>query len=307
MAHSCSLLVLMYNQQAYVAKAVAAALAQDCPALEIIISDDASSDHTFDIAQQIVADYTGPHSVILQRNDQNMGVIAHTNAIVAKAKGDILIPAYGDDISYPDRVARIMACFGATDALLVHSRAKAIDADGMECDSFYDKADFFRTLDPLDVATSLFHYLGAAGGWHRALFDTYGPIPSPLVYDDHILGFRAALEGRVALIESPLLSYRDGVGLSHTKRSQPSRQANRTQRQKLLRQAQAVFSCRAQDAARFGLERSDPVMLKLQTALDKTNARLAYYDGGMAHALRATPKAALTGWASEALRDLRKR
>ncbi|MBZ0122690.1 MAG: glycosyltransferase, partial [Roseovarius sp.] len=262
----CSLLVLTYNQAGFVADALDAALAQTGVVAEIIVSDDASSDATFDIARDRVAGYRGPHRVALSRNDANMGVIAHTNKAVAMAGSDILIPCYGDDIAFPVRAARIVETFARHAPLLTHSHAVAIDATGARVASGYGRAAFFRSTDPLAVATSRAHYLGASGAWHRALFDKYGPIRSPLVYDDHVLGFRAALEGRVRLIDEPLLYYREGIGISHLRRADESRAANRARRMKILRQAVAIYEERAADARRFGLGEGDAVLRALDDA-----------------------------------------
>ena len=124
MAPRCSLLVLTYNQERFVADAVRAALAKEGPPVEIIISDDGSVDDTFAVAEACVAGYDGPHEVILNRNATNMGAITHTNHVVGMARGDILIPAYGDDIAFADRALRIAQAFEAHDPLLVHSHGQ---------------------------------------------------------------------------------------------------------------------------------------------------------------------------------------
>ena len=49
-----SLILLTYNQQSSVAAAIKAALAQECVPIEIILSDDASSDGTFEILQNVI-------------------------------------------------------------------------------------------------------------------------------------------------------------------------------------------------------------------------------------------------------------
>lgn len=309
MTVACSLLLLTYNQERFVADAVRAALAQEGPAIEVLISDDASTDASFDIARTLAEQYTGPHQVVLNRNPRNMGVVAHTNQAVDRARGDILIPAYGDDVSFPNRADTIVQAFRDHDPLLVHSHARAIDADGQPTATDYQKADFFRTTRPIDVATSLSHYLGASGGWSRSLFETYGPLVGTRVYDDHILGFRAALEGRVHLIEDPLLFYRDGVGISHLAGAAGDRQRNRARRIKILTQSLEVFQGRLQDARRFGLPEDDAVVARLRNAIIRQAARLSYYDGGAA-VLRQVSRHAMiapAALASEALRDIRRR
>jgi len=64
-----------YNQGKYIRQAVEGALAQTYENLEIIISDDASPDKTFEIMQELVRDYSGPHKIILNRNERNLGIV----------------------------------------------------------------------------------------------------------------------------------------------------------------------------------------------------------------------------------------
>jgi len=68
-----------YNQADFIRDACEAALAQTYTPLEVILSDDCSSDETFQIMQDVVASYSGPHQVRLNRNDQNLGLIGHVN------------------------------------------------------------------------------------------------------------------------------------------------------------------------------------------------------------------------------------
>ncbi len=45
--HKYSVIMMTYNQQDFVQDALSAILAQDCPPLEILVSDDKSDDATF--------------------------------------------------------------------------------------------------------------------------------------------------------------------------------------------------------------------------------------------------------------------
>lgn len=305
----CSLIILTYNQQKFIHEAVKAALKQTGEPIEIIISDDASSDNTYAIIEQTIAGYTGPHKIVTNRNSKNMGIIAHTNKIVDISKGEILIPSYGDDISLPNRSSRIIAEFDKHTPLLTHSHAIPIDEDGKKVKSKYHESIFFKTIDPLAISTSLSHYLGASGAWHRNLFTKYGPIRSKLVYDDHILGFRAALEKRVLLINEPLLYYREGVGISHSKNNNLSKSANKLNRKKILRQAISVYTERKEDAFKFGLKQNNPIITNLDLALIKNISRLSYYQDKriIINSLFKNPKITTIAVLSELLRDLRRR
>ncbi|WP_299848786.1 glycosyltransferase [uncultured Roseovarius sp.] len=305
-----SLIVLSYNQEAFVADAVRAVLAQDCFPIEIVISDDCSSDGTFAAIQAATRGYKGPHRLHIRRNERNLGLVAHINQIIDMTTGDVIIPAYGDDISAPSRVTEISRRFETGKPLLVHSDAVAIDENGNETRSNYRKADFYRTTDALETATSMALYLGAAGAWHRTLFGKYGPLNYPNVYDDHILGFRAALENRVAFIEKPLLKYREGIGLSHQlNRDRNQTDTAATRRKKILDMMIATFSQRLEDAATFGLPKDHAIIKKLHRARQKAEMRRACYDGMGQMLTRnlAHPFAALAAAGAEGLRIIRRR
>ncbi|MFD1157104.1 glycosyltransferase [Roseovarius aestuarii] len=304
-----SVVILSYNQEDYIGDAIRSVLTQECFPVEILVSDDCSTDGTFHAAQRAVEGYRGPHSLHMRRNPKNMGLIAHINQIVETATGDVIIPAYGDDISLPSRVAEIAKLFEARAPLLVHSDAIAIDENGNETRSHYRKADFYRTTDALQTATSMALYLGASGAWHRELFSKYGPIRHPNVYEDHILGFRAALENRVAFIDKPLLKYREGVGISHQLNRERHREDAGTRRRKILDMMIATFSQRLADAATHGMSANHAVMKKLLRAKRKAELRRACYGGigRMVAGNLSTPGAALSAAAAEGLRIIRRR
>jgi glycosyltransferase involved in cell wall biosynthesis len=60
-----SFIVVAYNQDKYIKEAVLGAFSQTYQPLEIILSDDGSSDLTFEIMQDMVEKYVGPHKIIL--------------------------------------------------------------------------------------------------------------------------------------------------------------------------------------------------------------------------------------------------
>ncbi|MDP6474553.1 MAG: glycosyltransferase [Alphaproteobacteria bacterium] len=95
-----SFLLPAYNQEAFVRDAVRSVLAQDYEPLEIILSDDCSSDRTFEIIENEASAYKGPHSVVLNRNEMNLG-IEHINKLQQLASGTILVTGHGDDLSMP--------------------------------------------------------------------------------------------------------------------------------------------------------------------------------------------------------------
>ena len=62
-----SILMLTYRMEATIRPALEGALAQTVPC-EIIVSYDCFDDGTFELAQELVANYRVPHSIRVRRN-----------------------------------------------------------------------------------------------------------------------------------------------------------------------------------------------------------------------------------------------
>jgi glycosyltransferase involved in cell wall biosynthesis len=120
-----------YNQEKYIREAVEGAFSQTYEPLEIILSDDCSTDRTFEIMQEMAAAYKGPHEVRLRQNEVNFGVAGHINAVFSVARGGILVIAAGDDVSFHDRTEISVELFNKhRDATAVLLSADTIDQNG---------------------------------------------------------------------------------------------------------------------------------------------------------------------------------
>jgi len=205
-----SLALFAYQQEEYVRAAVEAALSQSYSPLEVILSDDASSDRTFEIMCEVVDTYAGPHTIKLNCNERNLGIAGHVNHVAELASGSVVVLAAGDDISLPHRVERIASAFGQGERIMaVLSGYTAIDPAGTELDTVALPADFapFTELDSL-ARSGGWVGMGATLAYARECFTTPNPIPGQILCEDRILPFRAALLGRIAFVREPLVRYR---------------------------------------------------------------------------------------------------
>ena len=98
--------IFAYNQEKFIREAVEGAFAQTYEPLEIILSDDCSSDRTYEIMQEMIAAYEGPHELRLRQSEVNNGTLAHFFNVVSESQGSHLVVAAGDDISYPERTLK---------------------------------------------------------------------------------------------------------------------------------------------------------------------------------------------------------
>ena len=102
-----SYVVTTYNIENYVEESVSCAFEQTYSPLEIVLSDDCSTDSTFEIMERMAKEYTGPHKIVLNRNEKNLGITKHMNrAYLELATGEIIVAAHGDDISKSERTEK---------------------------------------------------------------------------------------------------------------------------------------------------------------------------------------------------------
>lgn len=276
-----------YNQEDCIREAVQSILAQDCAPIDILLSDDCSHDATFDILRQEADAYAGPHRIRLNRNSKNLGIAGHVNRIFAISDADVMINCAGDDLCHPQRARRMMEVFEREQPLLACSHAEVTFADGSPAPRDYKRSVFYHRRDALTASTSLRLYLGATAAWHRDIHDKYGPIRFEDAFEDLVFGFRAALEGRVAVIDEDLVTYRVGSGLTNSAIGHETRTEFLARREKDLRRDISVLSQREIDARTHGLASDDPVMRRLSRALLVRRLRLEYVRRGRAALRRA--------------------
>ncbi|MCC8364251.1 glycosyltransferase [Lysobacter sp. A6] len=209
-APSVTILLLCHKDERFIRASLEAAFAQTVPC-EIIVSNDCSGDRTFDIAQEMVAQYHGHHRVSVRRNERNLGVAEHVNATVPLASGEIIVMMAGDDIAYPHRVAATLDAFARNPRVtILGSDFDGIDEEGRAHPlRFRPRPDPFG-LDAFVQAGRLIGLLGATIAFRREVFDRFGPILGPI--EDNALSLRGALLGQCLQLQDKLIQYRQHAG-----------------------------------------------------------------------------------------------
>ena len=271
-----TLAVLAYQQEELVRQAIEAAFAQTYSPLEIILSDDASSDRTYAVIEQMAAAYTGPHAVRINRNANNLGLVGHVNALFEMAAGDFVLLAAGDDVSLPQRTERVVSAFVDDGrVMLVHTPVERIDTAGRNLGLWHPPMRG-KPDDVASLAVNLGLHLGASAGYRKVVFDHFGRVAEAFAYEDLVLGFRARLLGELKYLDVPLVRYRVDTGMTRSDR--PLEKKIRLQRRiRSLKMIRAVFRQRMTDYQR--MERPDTVVLDAMAArLRDAESRLAYHE-----------------------------
>jgi hypothetical protein len=204
-----SMLLIAYRQADSVGAAVAGALAQTYSPLEILVSDDASGDGTWDAIEAALAGYDGPHRIVRNRNPVNLGIGAHLSTLVALSEGALIFIAAGDDVSMPMRCASTVAAWTALQRRpdLIACALLDIDARGAshgtvrpsKLQDWHSAADWIAHQP---------HVIGAGQAWTRRVFDRFGPLPAGTVAEDLIMVFRAIVSGGAITLDETLVQYR---------------------------------------------------------------------------------------------------
>ncbi len=208
-----SFCMVAYNEEKFIAEAVKAAFAQDYPNMEIILSDDCSSDRTYEIMKEMAAAYKGPHKVILNRNNPNLGPRENFNKVLYElAHGEYLFIAAGDDISRKDRVSICVDLMEKHQEVMSMSVAsKHIDEEGNEIPlgdwnristgqySIYTLADY--------ISYDFYLFSGDSRVLRRKVIEAFPPLQFSYA-EDTMLFVRSFMLGNVAYLREPLVCYR---------------------------------------------------------------------------------------------------
>ena len=125
-----SVVMTVYNAQAYLTDSILSVLDQTLSDLELILVDDGSDD----ASPRLMADFAARDPrVILLRQPTNTGIVPAANRGLAAATGEYVARMDADDICRPDRLAHQVAFLDAHAGIfLVGSDAVLIDRAGRE-------------------------------------------------------------------------------------------------------------------------------------------------------------------------------
>ena len=206
-----TLVVLFYNHEQFVQDTIAGALSQTYPNLEIILSDDNSTDKTFEAIQRAVTDYVGPHKIILNKNEKNLGLVPHINkALFELSHGEYLFLNGGDDISIPERVSLQMEYFQSNPSVTaVTGSFITIDKNGKEIGGFvYDEDNLLKVDDKKYLSSDLFMTGGVGLSFRKNVLDVFGELNKDCQTEDSVLRFRSILLGPTLRSSKVILKYR---------------------------------------------------------------------------------------------------
>lgn len=129
MSSKVTIAIPTFNRVGYLRTSVDSALAQTYPNLEIVISDNCSTDGTADY----LATLDDPRIVVL-RQPRNLGMIGNWNECLRRATGEYFLLLSDDDLLEPQAIERLVSAIERAPApeeiAFSHCRCWVIDKDG---------------------------------------------------------------------------------------------------------------------------------------------------------------------------------
>ncbi|MEZ5436061.1 MAG: glycosyltransferase [Pseudomonadales bacterium] len=246
-----SIVVTTYNGANYLAAQLDSILAQTHTALEIIISDDASRDDTWSIAQTYAS---RDARIQLLRHENNVGLHANLNAALAKATGVYIAISDQDDIWLPHKIEKQLSLLGK--AVGVYSDSALMDGEGKSLGkTLFETLNIKPTANSARTVPLFFKNAVSAHAllFHRALLSMALPFSDDFIFD-HQLALAASCYGGLAYCDEPLVLHRIHGG-NHTNAGLAGKNAQ--QKTMVDRNAERrVHRFRQQQRMRFVLERT---------------------------------------------------
>lgn len=209
-----SFCIFTYNQQKYILEALNAAVKQTYDNLEIIISDDCSTDDTFKIVSEFAKSYNGPHKLIINRNEKNLRHREHFNKVIYNiAHGDIIAVSAGDDISLPTRIQQTADFFNMHPSVMsVHFLSEQVDNSLNKLSERYSISRGLYSVITLedyvkDMKSRFWLYSGDSRAFRKEVIQFFPPLE--ISHNEDLPMFlRCLMLGPTALLREPLVLHR---------------------------------------------------------------------------------------------------
>lgn len=215
MVKTIQVLMACYNGEKYLPQQLASLQNQDDVCFFVVMQDDGSTDATPALLAQATTD---SRFHLADDNGRHHGAIGNFLSLMQQCTADYTALCDQDDVWAADRLSRCRAAmeqaearFGASTPLLVHSDARLVDAAGATLhESFFAHQGWDKTavtLPRLLVQNNVTGCTLLMNAALRCLVVQHGD-PGKMHMHDWFIALTAAAFGHIAIVDAPLVNYR---------------------------------------------------------------------------------------------------
>jgi len=200
-----SVAMATYNGEQYIRKQLDSIYTQTYSNIEVIVTDDCSSDATVNILKA----YAKSHGLQYYVNKKKIGFKKNFEEAVSYCNGKYIAFADQDDIWLPQKLQVLVDNIGTND--LICSNATLIDEqDHIICQSWMEATKLFlcKKEDRFTCLVFRNFVTGCTVLIRKEFLDKYSPIPDTEKYHDYWFALCAAKNNGVEYLVEPLVLYR---------------------------------------------------------------------------------------------------
>ena len=206
-----SVVLATFNGERFLDEQLKSLSEQSLLPLELVVSDDGSSDGTVALIDEFTSGAPFPVRLVAQSSTQ--GVTANFARALERAEGSLIATCDQDDIWEPTKLERLAECIG-NGTVAAASDAHLIDDDGASLhETFWGRSGFDAAArarfveDPRQALLRENPISGATALFSAEVVRSAQPIPRTGIHDWWLL-LAAASIGQIQLVEEPLVRYR---------------------------------------------------------------------------------------------------
>ena len=198
-----SVAMATYNGEKYLREQIDSIITQTYSPIQIIVTDDCSSDGTIEILEE----YQNSHKLKFFQNEITLGYVKNFEKAIKLCSGEYIALADQDDIWEPNKIDLLVQEIGTYS--LIHSDALLIDSEGGLIEESYSRFSKKMT-NPKNFTQILLNgsVTGCTSLCKKTFLDSLLPFPEGLYVHDKWMGIFAYLNQGLVYTDKPLISYR---------------------------------------------------------------------------------------------------
>lgn len=204
-----SFIIAIYNHMDFVENSLISAFEQDYKNIEFIISDDYSTDESFDVINKIINPYKNKLNIKFHRNNRNLGVVENFKKNIQISSGEIIVGGSGDDFYEKNRVSAVVDAFEKNKKITaVFTNGYIIDKDNITKGLIFNKPPIFsESKNEMYYKKTWIH--GATACYSRLICEEFCNIDFKNNFqEDSIMSFISCLYGEIKYLDEKLIFYR---------------------------------------------------------------------------------------------------
>jgi glycosyltransferase involved in cell wall biosynthesis len=210
-----SIALCTYNGVRFLREQLQSLANQTLLPFEVVITDDCSTDNTFEIIQ----DFSKVLNIRYFQNETPLKVTKNFEKAISLCTGDIILMCDQDDLWHSDKLAKIHAYFQENPkSLAVFSDAELVDEQGKNLNqNFWSVVRFheaqkeqWKSGNSVEILLAGNRSAGCMMAFRKELKDAILPFPThiPEMIHDNWITIVAAMMDSMGLIDEKLISYR---------------------------------------------------------------------------------------------------